>query len=151
MQPQVPGGMHVRSPLNSNLHMTTSLLSFIQHKTLLRHMMGFMQQRSVLFGVHTLPVQICRKSARKRPIRKKSVPRTCNRAWYCIVAYVTGPSVQPCWILTSDGTAAATAEHSAQNVLGATAPGNSASGHRSCGVQKSSAAIGSNQEGSLEQ
>ena len=83
------------------------------------------------------------------------VPKVCQNLaterGISIVAYVTGPSVQPCWILTSDGAAAATAEHSAQNVLGATAPGNSASGYRSCRVQKSSAAIGSNQEGNLEQ
>ncbi len=104
-------------------------------------------QRSVLFGVHTLHVQICRKSTRNRP---KVCQELAMERGISIFAYVTGPSVQSCWIHTSDGTAAATAEHSAQNVLGATAPRNSASGYRSCRVQKSSAAIGTNQEGSVE-
>jgi len=40
MQPQVPGGMQVRSPHNSNVHLTSSLLSFVQHKTLLRPRMS---------------------------------------------------------------------------------------------------------------
>ena len=88
---------------------------------------------------------------RNRPLRKKVCQELVAERGTSIVAYVTGPSVQSCWILTSNGTAAATAEHSAQNVLGATAPGNSASGYRPCRVQKSSAAIGSNQEGRLEQ
>ena len=97
---------------------------------------------------------LCR-SVENVPGKDPYVPKVCQNLatelGKSIVAYVTGPSVQPCWILTSDGAAAATAEHSAQNVLGATAPGNSASGYRSCRVQKSSAAIGSNQEGNLEQ
>ncbi len=64
------------------------------------------------------------------------------------IAHPLGTAVQPCWVLTSHGTAVATTEHTAQNVLGTATFGDTASRYRSLRVQEPSVATGSHQEGS---